>query len=235
MSRSPVAEDAYRRLRAAITEQRLEPGMPLIENDLARALGISRTPIREALSRLELEGFAARDGGGRLAVLRLTPEQITDLFAVRMLLEGYGAELAAERISDAELDELDALLRRDEQALADGDFERLAELNQQIHDITLAASRNRVLVDLVTSLRQRLVGITAFAVGEAADRERFVRQHAELVALIREGDGVAAAALIRAHLAHARDLLLQGLDDLEDDDEDTLARLLTPVPPSEEG
>ena len=231
MSRPSIADQAYRRLRAAITDQRLEPGTALSENDVAGALGVSRTPVREALSRLELEGFAARDDNGRLAVVRITSEQVRDLFELRSLLEGYATRLAAERISDDELERLDAMIQRDGQALQNDDIEALGDLNQQIHDVMMEASRNRVLVDLVTDLRQRLIGLTAFAVGDPDERGHFVADHAELARLLHAGDGERAAALVRNHLEVARDLLLASMqEDRTDQDIDTLARRLRPIP-----
>lgn len=225
-----MADDAYRRLRTAITEQRLEPGTPLSENDVARALGVSRTPVREALARLELEGFAVRDDGGRLAVLRLTTDQVRDLFELRSLVESYATRLAAERISDAELALLDEAVAEDGEALKASDIAALGTLNQTIHDVILEASRNRVLIDLVADLRHRLVGLTAFAVGEPDDRERFVADHAEIVSLLRAGDGERAAELVCDHLDGARDLLLDSVEQSDTGDEtDDLARRLRPA------
>ncbi|MEX2486542.1 MAG: GntR family transcriptional regulator [Nitriliruptoraceae bacterium] len=232
--RTSIADQVYRRLRTAITDQRLEPGLPLGENDVARAMGVSRTPIREALSRLELEGFAARDESGRLTVVRVTAEQVADLFDLRSLLEPYAAELAAERISDQELAALDREITADTAALERGDIEALAELNQRIHDIVLTASRNRMLVELVNDLRQRLAGVAAFAVGDAAERAHFVDDHSRLAALLRAGDGVGAARLLRHHLEGARDVLLASIAEKDTDPEvDALARLLQPLPASE--
>lgn len=231
MSGPPLAEQAYRRLRAAITAQRLEPGAPLSENDVARALGVSRTPVREALSRLELEGFARRVENGRLKVVRLTRDQIRDLFELRSLLEGYATRLAAERISDDELARLDAIIEQDAQALGDDDIKELGDHNRRIHDVMAEASRNRVLVELVADLRQRLIGLTAFAVGDRDERARFVADHAELTRLLRASDGQRAAALVRNHLEAARDLLLSNMqEDSSDRGPDGLARLLQPMP-----
>jgi DNA-binding GntR family transcriptional regulator len=213
-----LADRAYRELRAAVVERRLEPGAAVLELELAAALGVSRTPIREALARLHLEGFVARDGEtGALTVARLTRTAVEDVFGLRITLESHAARLAAERISLDELDRLDALVLADREALRQGDAERLGTLNLSIHDTILVASRNRMMVDLLDRLRQRLAGFAAFAVGETSDQSRFVAEHAEMARLLREGEVEAVDALVRRHLEAARDVLLRDTETTAED------------------
>src|SRR6202008_907717 len=101
----------------------------VVEAELAAMLGVSRTPVREALRRCELEGYLARDKAGRLVVSRPTPEEIRQLFLVRELLEGYAARKAAQRISTAELAHLDELVQNDLDALRQDATDRLAAIN----------------------------------------------------------------------------------------------------------
>jgi DNA-binding GntR family transcriptional regulator len=225
-----MGDAAYERLRSAIVGRRLTPGAALAETELAEALGVSRTPVREALTRLQLEGLVSRDRSGRLTVARLSREKVADLFEIRMLLECYAAQLAAERISDDELAALEVLLAEDRAALQAGSIEDLAAINHRFHDVVVRAARNRALVALMRTLSHRLVGLTPFAVGDRQSQANFVAQHASLLRLVRDGDGAGAAALVRDHLVQARDLLLQGVDTQEtDDDGDSLARLLHPT------
>jgi DNA-binding GntR family transcriptional regulator len=212
MSRSSLADAAYAELRAAILAGRLTPGATIVETEIASLLHVSRTPVREALRRLELEGYLEREPGGRLSVHSYTDREIRDLFLVRGLLEGYAARLAATRISDAELDELERLLERDMHALRDHRIDQLATLNDQFHRLILEASRNRTLRDLVANLRERIHGLGAFAIGAGEDQHRFVEEHARMVRLLREGDAEAVEDLAREHVHKARDLLLEGLE-----------------------
>ncbi len=212
MNRASLADGAYEELRSAIVKGRLVPGTLVVETDLAQMLGVSRTPVREALLRLELEGYLVRQPGGRLVVHWHTRKSLDDLYLVRELLEGYAARVAASRISDGELDHLDALLEADVDAYRHHRIEQLASLNEQIHGLFLEASRNRTLVDLVAELRERIHGLALFVVGRGEDQQRFVQEHEELARLLREGDGEGAEALIRAHIRSAEDVLLQGLD-----------------------
>ena len=207
MSRSLVGEQAYEQLRSAVVAQRLPRGAMLVEADLVESLGVSRTPVREALRRLELEGYLERDESGRLFVQRLSSDDLADAFLVRELLEAFAAHLAAERISDAELAQLDGLLASDLSALAAGDVDELARLNEQIHGLVLEASRNRTLCGILRTLRGRVYGLTAFAVGGPDDQRAFVDEHRQLAQLLAEGDGEAAEALVRRHLRRAEALL----------------------------
>jgi DNA-binding GntR family transcriptional regulator len=211
VTRSSLGERAYEELRSAIVTQRLSRGTPLVEADVTASLGVSRTPVREALRRLELEGYLERDRSSRLFVRRMTVEQLDEVFLVRELLEAFAARLAADRIADSELERLDGLLAADLAALEDGDDEELARLNEQIHGVVLEASRNRTLSQVLRTLRGRVFGLTAFAVGSRDDQRAFVEEHRQLVRLLADGDGEAAEALVRRHLRRARDVLAAGL------------------------
>jgi DNA-binding GntR family transcriptional regulator len=212
MARSSLADQAYLRLRDAILRGLVPLDRPVSESELTGLLHVSRTPIREALLRLELEGYLARDGAKRLSVRVPSAEEVIEDFWLRELLEVHAARLAARRISDDELERLERLIRMDQEALRSRDVEGLAGKNEEIHSLVLHASRNRALAHLVKTLHAKFHGIQAFVVGSMEDQEDFVAQHAELSAALAEGDSLRAAEITRAHLHKARDLLLGALD-----------------------
>ncbi len=212
MTRSSLADQAYRRLRDAILGGRVPLDRPVSESDLTSMLHVSRTPVREALLRLELEGYLTRDGSKRLVVHVPSVDEIVENFWLRELLEVHAARLAARRISDDELRLLERHIANDQAALRSRAVESLARTNEDIHTLILRASRNRALVRLVQTLHAKFHGLQAFAVGRMEDQEEFVSQHAELCAALAEGDSDHAAEIIRAHLHKARDLLLAALD-----------------------
>lgn len=205
--------EAYAEVRAAVTEGRLAPGSTVVEAEVASMLGISRTPVRQALRRLELEGYLERDDRGRLLVHGFTRREIVDLFTVRQLLEGYSGRLAALRISDDELERLEQLLLADVDASRRGNAEELARSNETLHDLVLEASRNRTLIEIVRELRGRVYGLNAFAVGGSQHRRRFLHDHTLMVRLLREGDAEAVERLLHDHLAAARELVAEGLEE----------------------
>jgi DNA-binding GntR family transcriptional regulator len=169
VTRTSVASSAYTQLRTAIVTGRIEPGTVLSEGRMAAEFGISRTPVRQALRRLDLEGHIERDERGRPIVHALTDRELGEIFAVRELLEGFGARLAATRISDGELEQLASFVEQDWIACRRGDVEELARLNTAFHGLIMVSSRNRALVEIVDELQWRVVGLSAFAVGTKAD------------------------------------------------------------------
>jgi DNA-binding GntR family transcriptional regulator len=209
--RPRLATEAYREIRAAINDGRLAPGSLVIEAEVAQTLQISRTPVRQALRRLEVEGFMERDGRGRLLVHGLSATEIRELFGVRMVLESYGARLAVSRISDDELRRLEELLLEDVDASERGDAADLAESNHRLHELIMEASRNRALIQLVRDLRVRVYGLAAFAVGRMEHRRHFLDDHTRLVRLLREGDEEQVATLMHDHLELAMNALLEDM------------------------
>jgi DNA-binding GntR family transcriptional regulator len=190
---------------------RIAAGDQIVEVDIAAELGMSRTPIREALLWLELEGYLERDLGSRLVARPPSSLDVTEMFMVRQLLEGEAFRLAATRISNAELERLAELVAADMRALRRRRLSELAAVDLQIHEIVIEASRNRTLVNLLRRLSWRLQGLNAFVVGTDEDQARFVADHALFVEQLRDGDEHAAAASLEAHLGRARDLLVAGL------------------------
>jgi GntR family transcriptional regulator, rspAB operon transcriptional repressor len=212
ITKPSLADQAYQELRSAIAGERLTPGTVLVEGELASMLGASRTPIREALRRCEMEGYARRDEDGTLVVARPTARETAQLFFVRELLECYAVHLAASRISDDELDRLDGLVADDQRALRRRQVDQLAHINEQIHSLLIHASRNRTLERLTRTVRARAAAARLFAVGSAAQRNQFVDDHASMAALLRDGDAEAAESVLRGHLRRVEGLLLEGLE-----------------------
>jgi DNA-binding GntR family transcriptional regulator len=206
------AAEGYESLHNAIVSGQLESGRPLIEAELAQKLQMSRTPVREALLRLELEGYATRDERNRLMVRLLSREEVTDCFAVRETLEAYVVSLAAERISDDEIRVLDSLISADVRALRSHSALQLNASNTSIHGLIAEASRNRAVPILLSKLRGRAPGLSAYTVGNPQDAALFVEDHREIVELISAGDGSGAAQVARRHFRRARDVLLRGFE-----------------------
>lgn len=211
MPRASLADEAYAEVHAAIVEGRLQAGTAVTEGEFAEMLGMSRTPVRQVLTRLELEGYLERDPRGRLLVHALMPDELEEMFLVRALLEGFGARLAAERISEPELERLEELLAIDLEAGRRNRVDELATINAEFHGLIMRASRNRALVEVADDLAQRVFGLNAFAVGTPTDVRQFVDEHALMVRLLRGGEAKALEALVHKHLSTARDLLVKGL------------------------
>jgi DNA-binding GntR family transcriptional regulator len=155
---SPVSlpQHAYERIQQAILENRLSPGTPVAEPRLATEFGISRTALREALIRLEAEGYVVRGKGGRRRVFRMSRQDAIDIYECRAALEGLAAALAASRAQAPDLGRARQLLQSCRAALAKGALEQVVSCSAQFHDIVIASAANSKLVGLMTVLQPQL-------------------------------------------------------------------------------
>lgn len=195
-----LADWAYGEIRRYIVEGVLPPGTRLIEKKLTTSLGISRTPLREALRRLEQDGLVERHIGGALSVTDLTLDEIKDILGIRAVLEGHCAALAAERISP---DELAALFKAHEDAadaIRDEDLHALKEANTRYHDGINAASGSRQCVAIVNGIRESILRYRSEALSDEAARKRSFEEHLEILTAISEHDSERAEKLMRAHI-----------------------------------
>lgn len=208
------AELAYSKLRAEIHSGRYGAGQRMREADLAERLGISRTPVRDALKRLESDGLLTAAPRRGLAVAALDQQQVSEIYAVRDVLEGLAGQLAAQHASTAEILALRDLIERQRRTRT-GDVAALARLNRQFHEVTYRAARNRYLMEVLGSFESSLAllpGTTYVAPGRA---ENALRQHVAIVDAIEKRDAERAQALARQHVRDAeriRLLMISGAD-----------------------
>jgi DNA-binding GntR family transcriptional regulator len=206
----PVAAERplpYDQLKRAIVTGELLPGQPLVESTLATWCGVSRTPIREALRRLEQDGLVERDDHG-LAVRARSPEEIIDLYDTRIALEAMAGRVAAERRSDHDVRTLRWMLERGER-ISTSEPEEMVEANQQFHRAVWKASRNESLIDLLERLSLHLgryPQTTLTAPGRWADA---IEEHRALADAIERRDADDAEAVATRHFQSARDIRLQ--------------------------
>ena len=195
-----VQKDAYMLILAAIDSHVYRPGDRLVESELADRFGVSRTPIREALQRLETQSMLTRDGRS-LIVASLDHNQLAELYVVRTELEGLAARLAARHATPEEVRVLRAMVAED-QALV-GDPAALSRANRRFHKQIHLASHNRYLVaqlDLVHRSMALLATTTLAAEGRGATA---LAEHAAIVAAIEAGEGEAAYQALRQHISKA--------------------------------
>ncbi|WP_174503272.1 GntR family transcriptional regulator [Acidiphilium sp. C61] len=197
----PSAADAYESLLKAIEGGALPPGARLRETELAQRFGISRTPVREALKRLEHQGLVVHTPHQGAMVATLSDVQMTELYEMRVVLEGAAARMAAQHAAESDIALLAALVERDAALIASP--EDLALNNRLFHRQILTASRNRYLHDMLESLRLSLAllgGTTLAVAGRAATAVEEHRAILERIAA-RDTDGAEAAA--RGHIRAA--------------------------------
>jgi DNA-binding GntR family transcriptional regulator len=197
----PVQKDAYTLILEAIDAGLFKPGDRLVESELADRFGVSRTPVREALQRLETQAMLVRDGRS-LMVATLDHNQLAELYAVRTELEGLAARLAARAATDEEVRVLRGMVE-DDRRLIGGDPRDLARANKRFHKQIHLASHNRFLVQQLDLVHRSmaLLATTSFA-AEGRD-EVGLAEHDRIIAAIEARDPEAAHAALRNHISKA--------------------------------
>ncbi|MGI1662776.1 GntR family transcriptional regulator [Palleronia sp. KMU-117] len=196
----PSQRDAYALILHAIDIGTYRPGDRLVESELADRFGVSRTPIREALQRLETQSLLARDGRS-LIVASLDHNQMAELYVVRRELEGLAARLAAKHATDEEVRVLQKMV--DEDARLVNDPAALARANRRFHRQIHLASHNRYLVQQL-DLVYRSMALMATTTLAAEGRGRVaLDEHQKIVDAIKAGDGDSAYRALKEHISNA--------------------------------
>lgn len=212
----PLRERVRDLIRERIVSGELIPGDRLVERVLAEEMGVSRVPVREALHLLKGEGFAQDVPRRGVVVTTLSPEDLDDLFDVRAALEVQCARLAAVRASDEEIVTLTRLADDAEAAVALGETERIATLNQAFHDALTAMAHNRLLAATLEPLEGRLHWILRQNRANSDSAHTLLAQHRELVIAIHARDEEAAASITARHVAASREIAREVMFGAED-------------------
>jgi DNA-binding GntR family transcriptional regulator len=201
-----MATSVYEELREAILSGRFEPGQVLSENSLAAEFGTSRTPVREALHRLEIEMLVERVPRG-VRVRVSSPEEILDIYEVRITLEGAAAKAAAERATELDRTRLRAAQRA--MIEVEDDAQAKAAANRRFHEAVWTASHNSTLVDLLHRLNVHLVRYPTTTLTYGDRWQAVLREHEELLGAIEARDGEAARRIAEHHMFGAREVRLR--------------------------
>ncbi len=200
--------DVYGAIREAISDGSIPSNEPLREERLAAALGVSRTPVREALVRLTAEGLVDVDGSGGVRVSVLSSSDLDEVFALRDALETLAIRYACAARDQAGIAELRRIHAASKDAVAADDVERLLELNTQFHAALNALSGKRRLQNLIELLRDQSRRYRVLALYEESERRDSVREHGRLIDLVEAADADAAVALLRTHFERPRQRLV---------------------------
>lgn len=195
----------YDLLKLAILYGELVPGQPLVETAIASRLQTSRTPVREALNRLEQDGLVIRADRG-LVVSDLSPEEVLDIYEARIVLEGLVGRVAAERRTEYDLR---VLWRLVEQVAEVVDDDERVRSNRQFHRAMWRASHNEALADLLERVDLHLVRYPATTLSYPGRWEVAVKEHEALVHAIERHDADSARRVSLTHFTEARDIRLR--------------------------
>ena len=196
-----MQKDAYSLILEAIEAGQYRPGDRLVESELAERLGVSRTPIREALQRLETQAMLTRDGRS-LIVASLDHNQLAELYSVRCELEGLAARLAARHATPEELRVLQSMVAED-RALVGGDPRLLSRANKRFHKQIHLASHNRFLVQQLDLVHRSMALMATTSLAAVGRDHAALDEHDHIVTAIVTGDGDAAYAALKVHISRA--------------------------------
>jgi DNA-binding GntR family transcriptional regulator len=198
--------DAYQLILRAIDVGTYRPGDRLVESELADRFGVSRTPIREALQRLETQSLLARDGRS-LIVASLDHNQMAELYVVRSELEGLAARLAARHATEEEVRLLREFVEEDKGRV--GDPSALSRTNRRFHRQVHLASHNRYLVQQLDLVYRSMALMTTTSLAAEGRSERALEEHAAVVDAISKSDADAAQKELKGHISRAYEARLR--------------------------
>ncbi len=207
-SPAPQGNSAYRQLLDEIRDGGLMPGDRLRETELATRLGVSRTPIREAIRQLEADGLVAHVPRIGASVRQLDYAEVMELYEMRAVLEGTAARLAARAASEVEMQELIVL---NDQLAEAGNSPEAARLNRIFHATLLDAAKNRFLSRSMLSLQKALLILGPSQLSNTARSAEAVEEHRRIMVALAARDGAAAEVEMRAHIEAAQRMRIRSL------------------------
>lgn len=208
----PLRDVVFQTLRQAILYGELKPGERLMEIKLANRLGVSRTPVREAIRMLELEGLVVMEPRKGAHVAKITEKDLNDVLEVRMGLEILVVQFASKRITEKELNDLRAAAEEFEHSMKLDDLTALAAADVKFHEIIYQATHNQRLVQMINNIKEQMYRYRMEYLKDVKVRETLIKEHRQLLEALEAHDVKGAEAFIGAHIKNQQDAIRRGLD-----------------------
>jgi DNA-binding GntR family transcriptional regulator len=225
LNHQTMQESIAEKIRDLILSGQLEPGVRLMQNELAEKLGVSRTPVREALQKLASEGLVTFSPYKGASVAEFSSAELEDIYSIRIALEGYCARLAAVRITDSQLEQLQALFERMKQEYARADRWQLLAANRKFYAVLYAIPNQPRLYDLIMQYLDMADPYRRMALAQERYFKHIIDGHENLLAAIRQRDPEAVEGLIRVQMDEIRAMLLEVI---HEDERNEFARIASP-------
>ncbi len=211
-ARRSLGQSVYRNLKRAIVKGDLAPESRVVESRVANALGISRTPVREAIHKLGREGLLRQDPKGGFFVVGVTRADIEETFGIRSVLESYAAKLAAIRHLEGELQPLEDKLGDYQQCLDRGDLKALPQINTEFHDLLYGLSRSPRLIKMINDLRDHIYRFRLVILRIKATAELSNNDHRLMIEAMSDRDTDGVERLVKQHILRGQDIVLREFD-----------------------
>lgn len=210
--RKPLGPLVYEKLKNAIVKGEMTPGSRVIENRVATALGISRTPVREAIHKLEREGLLRYNPKGGYFVAGMTREEIEETFGIRSILESYAARLAAIQYKGEELDPLEKKINEFQLYLDRGQVDDLLRINTEFHDLLYALSRSPRLIKMINDLKDEIFRFRQVILRKDKMAMISNEDHKLMLKFIRVRDADGVEKIVREHILRGLEVVLKKFD-----------------------
>ena len=207
----PLRDVVFNTLRQAILRGELKPGERLMEIQLANKLGVSRTPIREAIRKLELEGLVLMIPRKGAEVAEITEKSLRDVLEVRRALEELSVQLACEKITKEEIRELERVAKEFQQVVKSSDITEIAEVDVRFHDIIYTATDNQKLIQLLNTLREQMYRYRVEYLKDAKARRTLITEHEAIYRAVKARDEEAALMEVKKHIANQQKAIIRSL------------------------
>jgi DNA-binding GntR family transcriptional regulator len=210
--RKSLGEHVFESLKQAIIRGKISPDEWLVESHIAETLGISRTPVREAIHKLEREGLIERQPRGGFTALGLNRDDIEETFGLRGLLEGYAARLAAVKHKAQELKPLETKIEDFQKALDLKKMDLLPAINTEFHDLLYGLSKSPKLINMINGLRDQIYRYREMILKERKFASTSNLDHKRMLQCIRKRDAEGAERLVKDHILRGREMVLKAYD-----------------------
>ena len=206
-----LREKILETIRDAILKGSLKPGERVSEPELAERFGISRTPIREAFRQLESEGYLEVMPRKGAVVASLSERDVVEFYSIKSILEGHAARIAAERMSERDLERLETINAKLEQIATEGDIKTFFRVHNEFHELFIKASGNDKLTELINQLVLKFNRLRLASLAQPGRMAISVQEHRKIIEAFRNHDGDKAENLVRHTATVGAEVLIQSL------------------------
>ena len=208
----PLRDVVFNTLRQAILRGELKPGERLMEIALANRLGVSRTPVREAIRMLELEGLVIMIPRRGAQVAQITEQDLNDVLEVRLGLEELAVRFACERITDEEIKALGLAVKEFEKKMSNNELSAQAEADVKFHEIIYGATHNRRLIQIINNIREQMYRYRIEYLKDVESRKTLVKEHYEICDALKRRDAESAVEKMCIHIRNQQEAILRSLE-----------------------
>ena len=204
----PLRDVVFENLRGAIVEGKLKPGQRLMEVQLAEQLGVSRTPVREAIRKLELEGLVVMLPRKGAYVANMSLKDVVDVLEIRASLEGLAASLSAERITDEDIKKLESIVEEFKDGINESNVEALLRKDVEFHECIFKSTNNKKLHQVINSLWEQVYRFRVTYISDYDSSLSIVEEHNKILDAIEKGDCELAKKYATDHIINAEHFMI---------------------------